>query len=78
MSIEQYEHRECLNLLCDGMLTERMKQLLREKYVYGYTANEMADKRDMTVGMINHRLSKIKQKIKWAYDAYVAEEKVHE
>ena len=72
MSIEQYEQREYLNALCEGMLTERMKRLLREKYVYGYTVNEMAHSWDMTEGMINHRLSKIRKKVKWAYDNYVA------
>ena len=72
MTIEQYEQQEYLNLICDGMLTERMKQLLREKYVYGYTASEMAQSWDMTEGMIHHRLSKIRKKIKWAYDNYVA------
>lgn len=71
MTIEQYEQREYLNSLCEGMLTERMKKLLREKYVYGYTANEMAHNWNMTEGMIQHRLSKIKQKIKSAYDNYV-------
>ena len=78
MNIERYELQECLNLLCEGMLTNNMKQMLREKYVYGYTTNEMAIKRDMTAGMIRHRLSKIKKKIKWAYEEYVIGENSHE
>ena len=78
MNIERYELRECLNLLCEGMLTENMKQMLREKYVYGYTVNEMAVKRDMTSGMIRHRISKIKSKLKWAYEEYIEEGVHHE